>query len=255
MDEAKELTYHGMPEEEDVMPKVRYEDIPEERREKWAHNLATFAGVVSNDQEFEEWLAVYVHVLWKDGDYEKYIAGVPQKYRDSKEDFEHMLEGSLGYHRGEYRHITEFEKWRIDNLDPQIKTLADMAANAPQYDWQDLYALERQKILCMRTYFSHSRISDGNGNFKGRMWMDICLNLLEHIETDGRGIPYKKVKKMNVRNVRDIVSQDLIDDYLSAKEPRRNNVHPDKEFYGRKIYVRKMERLYHLIRLYKTRDW
>ena len=64
MDEAKELTYHGMPEEEDVMPKVRYEDIPEDRREKWANHLATFAGVVSNDQEFEEWLAVWMHNLY-----------------------------------------------------------------------------------------------------------------------------------------------------------------------------------------------
>ena len=255
MDEAKELTYHGMPDEEDVMPKVRYEDIPEERREKWAHNLATFAGVVSNDQEFEEWLAVWMHRLYGNGDYETYIKGVPKKYRDSREDFERMLQFDLGYHRGEYRHITEFEKWRVENLDPQIKILANMAANAPQYDWQDLYSLERQKILCMRTYFSHSRISDGNGNFKGRMWMDICLNLLEHIETDGRNIPYARIKKMNIRNIRGLVSQDLIDDYLSAKEPRRNNVHPDKEFYGRKIYVRKMERLYHLIRLYKTRDW
>lgn len=87
------------------------------------------------------------------------------------------------------------------------------------------------------------------------MWMDICLNLLEYIEADGCNIPYKKVKKMNIRNVQDLVSKDLLDDYLSAKEPRRNNVHPDKEFYGRKIYVRKMERLYHLIRMYKTRDW
>lgn len=60
MDEAKELKYQGMQSEEDVMPKVKYEDIPEERRKKWAGNLATFAGVVSNDDEFEEWLAVWM---------------------------------------------------------------------------------------------------------------------------------------------------------------------------------------------------
>lgn len=240
MGDAKEMTYHGMQPEEDVMPKVKYEDIPEERREKWAHNLATFAGVVSNDQEFEEWLAVWMHCFYCNGDYETYIEGVPKKYRDSREDFEHMLKNELGYHRAEYRHITEFEKWRVDNLDPKIKTLADMAANAPQYDWQDLYALERQKILCMRTYFSHSRISDGNGNFKGRVWMDICLSLLEHIETDGRGIPYKKVKKMNIRNIRDLVSQELIDDYLSAKEPRKNNVHPYFSQNRRCIFVRSL---------------
>lgn len=255
MEEAKELIYHGMQPEEDVMPKVKFEDIPEDRREKWSSHLATFDGVVSNDQEFEEWLAVWMHNIYSDGDYEAYIKRLPKKYRDSREDFERMLHGDLGYHRGEYRHITEFRKWRIDNLDPQIKRLADMAAHAPQYDWQDLYALERQKILCMRTYFSHSRISDGEGNFDGRMWMDICLNLLECIEADGHNIPYARIKKMNIRNVKGLVGDDAIKDYLEAKEPRKNSHHPDKEFYGQKIYVRKMERLYHLIRLYKTRDW
>ena len=87
------------------------------------------------------------------------------------------------------------------------------------------------------------------------MWMEICLNLLEHIQTDGMNIPYARIKKMNIRNIKGLVSDDTIKDYLEAKEPRKNSHHPDKEFYGRKIYVRKMERLYHLIRLYKTRDW
>ena len=255
MDEAKELIYHGMEAEEDVMPKVKYEEIPEDRREKYSSHLATFDGVVCNDQEFEEWLAVYLHVLWKDGDYEKFNKDLPEKYRKSKRNFDYMLRHELDYHRSEYRHITEFRKWRIDHLDPEIKKLADMAAHAPQYDWQDLYALERQKLLCMRTYFSHSRISDGDGNFAGRMWMDICLNLLEYIESDGMNIPYARIKNMNIRNVKGLVGNDAIKDYLEAKEPRKNSHHPDKEFYGRKIYVRKMERLYHLIRLYKTRGW
>ncbi len=256
MSKAKELIYHGMQPEEDVMPKVKYEDIPEERREKWANHIATFNGVVSNDEEFEEWLAVWMHNIYNDGDYEAHIKGVPKKYRDSREDFEHMLHGDLSFHRGEYRHITEFDRWRVENLDPEIKKLADMAAHAPQYDWQDLYALERQKLLCMRTYFSHSRISDGAGNFDGRMWMDICLSLLEYIEADGMGIQYDKIKRMNIRNVKGLVDEDTIEDYIDAPDPE---VDPEaslgKDFYGRKIYVRKMERLYHLIRLYKTRDW
>lgn len=29
----------------------------------------------------------------------------------------------------------------------------------------------------------------------------------------------------------------------------------DKCFYGQKIYIRKIERLYHLIRIHKTRYW
>ncbi|MBE6253098.1 MAG: hypothetical protein E7109_06225 [Bacteroidales bacterium] len=255
MDDAKELIYHGIQAEEDVMPKVKYEDIPEDRREKWSSHLATFDGVVSNDQEFEEWLAVWMHNIYSDGDYEAYIKKLPKKYRDSREDFERMLHGDLDYHRSEYRHITEFKKWRVENLDPEIRKLTDMAANAPQYDWQDLYALERQKLLCMRTYFSHSRIADEYGHFEGDIWLDICLSLLEYIEADGAIIPYEKIRKMNIRNVRGLVGQDVIDDYISAKEPRKSGIGLDKEFYGRKIYVRKMERLYHLIRLYKTRDW
>ena len=157
MDKAKQLIYHGMPPVKDVMPKVKYEDIPEDRRKKWQSHLATFDGVVGNDQEFEEWLAVYVHVVWMDGDYKRYIKDTPEKYRESKQDFDHMLEDNLEYRRAEYRHITEFRKWRVKNLDPQIEILANMAAHAPQYDWQYLYALERQKLLCMCTYFSQAR--------------------------------------------------------------------------------------------------
>ena len=256
MNDAKELKYQGMQPEVDVMPKVKYEDIPEERRKKWASHLATFAGVVSNDDEFEEWLAVWMNRMYANGNYETYIKGVPKNYRESREDFEHMLRSELEYHRAEYRHINGFENWRVENLDPEIKKLADMAANAPQYDWQDLYALERQKLLCMRTYFSHSRVADENGHFDGEIWLDICLELLKYIEADGVNIPYMKIKKMNTRNVRGLVGQDVIEDYIEAPDPEADpEALLSKDFYGRKIYVRKMERLYHLIRLYKTRDW
>lgn len=133
MDKSKELTYHGQKPEEDVMPKVRYEDIPEDRRKKWASHLATF---------------------------------------------------------------------------------------------------------------------------DGEMWLDICLDLLKYIEADDMGIPYDKIQKMNIRNVKGLVDEDTIKDYLEAPEPDADpEAGLDKEFYGRIIYVRKMERLYHLIRLYKTRDW
>ena len=254
MDDAKELIYHGIQAEEDVMPKVKYEDIPKERRKKWRSHMATFDGIVTNDEEFEEWLAVFLHfnaggcvVSFEDGQ------SVAREF--TPEESEKALRDQAEYHRAEYNHIKAFRKWRVENLDPEIKKLAEMAAHAPQYDWQELYALERQKLLCMRTYFSHSRISDATGNFDGKMWMDICLSLLEHIETDGMNIPYARIKKMNILNVKGVVGKDVLEDYLSAKEPRKNSHHPDKEFYGRKIYVRKMERLYLLIRLYKTRDW
>ncbi len=165
MNDAKELKYQGMQPEVDVMPKVKYEDIPEERRKKWAS------------------------------------------------------------HRG-------------------------LNTTAPQYDWQDLYALERQKLLCMGTYFSHSRIADENGHFDGEIWLNICLILLKYIESDGVGIPYDRIMQMNIRNIKGLVNEDTFKNFIIAPK-----FEDDKEFYGRKIYVRKMERLYHLIRLYKTRDW
>ena len=95
MNDAKKLKYQGMQPEVDVMPKVKYEDIPEERHKKWASHLATFAGVVSNDDEFEEWLAVWMNRMYVNGNYETYIKGVPENYRESREDFELMLRSEL----------------------------------------------------------------------------------------------------------------------------------------------------------------
>ena len=218
MDEPKALLYGGT-EENDALPKVKYEDIPEDRRKKWASHLATFDGVVKSDEEFEEWLAVYMHRFYSDGNYEQHYKNVPKKYRDSKEDFEHMLHFDLGYHRAEYRHITQFKKWRVEHLDPKIEDLVDLAAHSPQYSWESLYYLERQKILCMRTYFSHSRMADKDGHFEGEMWMDICLDLLKYIQDDGMGIAYDKIQKMNIRNVKGLVEEDAIEDYLDAPEP------------------------------------
>jgi hypothetical protein len=255
MDETRELKYQGKQSEEDVMPKVNYEDIPEERRRKWRSYMATFDGIVSNDEEFEEWLAVFLHfnaggcvVSFEDGQ------SVAREF--TPEEFEKARRDQAEYYRTEYNHIKAFRKWRVENLDPEIKKLADMAANASQYDWQDLYALERQKLLCMRTYFSHSRIADENGHFDGEIWLDICLSLLEDIEADGMGIPYDKIKRMNIRNIRGLVDEGTIEDFVDAPDPEFDPEAPlGKDYYGRKIYVRKMERLYHLIRLYKTRDW
>ena len=49
---------------------------------------------------------------------------------------------------------------------------------------------------------------------------------------------------VNVRNVQNIVDCDDIDNYLNAPMPsEEKDWKPDKSWYGRKIYVRKMERL------------
>ncbi len=61
---------------------------------------------------------------------------------------------------------------------------------------------------------------------------------------------------MNIRSIKGLGDKDTIEDYFEAPDPEVAPESPlSKDYYGRKIYVRKMERLYHLIRLYKTRDW
>ena len=242
MSEPKELLYGGAS-YDDPMPKVRYEDIPEERRAE-LRGRHSFRGDESPEW-FEEWLAVYLERFYP-------LKGSAKRRRKIEEERRDMA----GYHRAEFNHICDFKRWRVDNLDPLVKRLASMAEHDPQYDWQFLYSLERQKILCMGTYLSHSRMADENGNYGGKFWLDICLYLLKHIEEDGTDIPYESIGKMNIRNVQGLVSQHEIDDYLNAPESSADNdTTLDKQFYGRIIYVRKMERLYHLIRLYKTRDW
>lgn len=61
---------------------------------------------------------------------------------------------------------------------------------------------------------------------------------------------------MNIRSIKGLGDKDTIEDYFDAPDPEVAPESPlSKDYYGRKIYVRKMESLYHLIRLYKTRDW
>ena len=85
---------------------------------------------------------------------------------------------------------------------------------------------------------------------------NICIRLLEYIVAEGRGISDEQSLHVNVRNVGDIVDDDLIDDYMDAPLPSEAEEHDvDKAFYGREIYLRKAERLYYSIRLNKIQDW
>ena len=97
--------------------------------------------------------------------------------------------------------------------------------------------------------------SGQEGNFSFKPWMDICIRLLEYIVAEGRGISDEQSLHVNVRNVRDIVDQYLIDGYINAPLPSETEEPDDKAFYGRKIYLRKAERLYYSIRLNKIHDW
>ena len=169
----------------------------------------------------------------------------------SDEEFEHA-----SYERGLWYHRKHFNEWKKKHLQPLIDELAEHAVHDPQYDWQFLYELEYAKLSCMRAYFSHSLIADENGNFGFNRWIDTCISLLKYIKDDGLHISQEQIEQMNIRNVGDIVPSSLVDAYKEAPTPGEEaDTLPDKLYYGKKIYVRKMERLYYRIRLYKMREW
>ena len=64
------------------------------------------------------------------------------------------------------------------------------------------------------------------------------------------------IEQMNIRNIGDIVSYALVDAYEEApiSSDEKDGI-LDKLYYGKKIYARKMERLYYRIRLYNMREW
>lgn len=50
---------------------------------------------------------------------------------------------------------------------------------------------------------------------------------------------------MNIRSIKGLGDKDTIEDYFDAPDPEVAPESPlSKDYYGRKIYVRKMERLY-----------
>ena len=145
---------------------------------------------------------------------------------------------------------------RRKKMPPFIKKLVKEARNGPMFFGRSLYRLELEKFRCMRTYFSYSFVADEEGDFSFKPWMDICIRLLEYIVAEGRGISDEQSLHVNVRNVYDIVDGYLIDIYNREPLPSEAGESvSDKAFYGRKIYVRKAERLYYQIRLNKIGDW
>ena len=202
---------------------------------------------LQSDEEFEQWVTVF-------SEWNTYHCSNGHKSTEEERSFEKMLTAS--YERGLWYHRKRFSEWKKEYLQPLIDELAEHAAHAPQYDWQYLYALECAKLRCMRAYFSHSLIADENGNFGFNRWIDICISLLQHIKGDGLHISRPQIERMNTRNVKDIVPSTLVDAYEEAPAPSdEEDGLPDKYYYGEKIYVRKMERLYYRIRLYKMREW
>lgn len=245
MDEPKILT--GLNSDNYEYPLADVSNLSAEERKDLLHRGLQRPKELRSDEEFEQWVTLYseLNTCSHDDDYEP-----------TAEDVERERMMTASYQRGLWYHRKRFNEWKKKHLQPLVDELTEHAAHDPQYDWQYLYALEHAKLRCMRAYFSHSLIADEDGNFGFNRWIDICISLLQHLKDDGSSISESRIDRMNVRNVGDIVSQCTIDNYENA--PIQQDVEyglPDRLFYGHKIYVRKMERLYYRIRLYKMREW
>ena len=239
MDEPKILT--GLNQGDYSYPLADVSHLSPEEKEKLLRRGMRIPKDLRSDEEFEQWVTVFAEWNWCD----------PMK--EEERNFAKMI--TARHERAMWYHRKRFNKWKKEHLQPLIDELVGHAAHDPQYDWQYLYDLEYAKLRCMRAYFSHSLIADENGNFCFNRWIDTCISLLQYIKDDGLHISQQQIERMNIRNIGDIVPRSLVDAYEKAPMPSEEDNLLDKFFYGTKIYVRKMERLYYRIRLYKMRDW
>lgn len=140
--------------------------------------------------------------------------------------------------------------WEKMKLEKEEKRLCRKAKN-PHWDYGYLFALERQKLICMRIQFSdeHSPLSTEQ-NAKMHRWIDLCIYLLTYLMRNGiHRISEEQVKKMNCRNLKGLFHPSTIEKFLSEKDE------DCRYFNGRQIYLRKMERLYYQIRLKHLNEW
>lgn len=240
MDESKALV--GLNQNEYTYPLADVSNLSDEEKKDLLSRGMRIPKELHSDEEFEQWATLYSELA-------------PSSDLTGREKKEYKMR-IASYERGMWYHYKHFNEWKKTHLQPLIDELVDHVAHDPQYDWQFMYALEYAKLRCMRAYFSHSIIADKNGNFGFNRWIDICINLLKYMKEDGVNISDSQIERMNVRNVGDIISPYKIDEYKNA--PISDNEYPtfdNKRCIEREIYVRKMERLYYKIRLYKMREW
>ena len=197
---------------------------------------------IKSDEEFE--VCITLAAQWNNQ------CNIDEEY------YEERVKEDVRLYRFWWYHGRYLQALLKKNMPPFIKKLVKEARNGPLFFGESLYRLELEKLRCMRTYFSYSFVADRDGDFSFKPWMDICIRLLEYIVEEGYNISEEQSLHMNVRNVRDIVDEYLIDDYNRAPLPSETGASgPDKTYYGRQIYVRKAERLYYQIRLNRIRDW
>lgn len=245
MDKPKELT--GLDSDNYDYPLADVSHLSEKEKQDLLRRGMHIPKELHSDEEFEQWVTVFAE--WNTYNYSN-----GHKPTEEERNVEKMAAAS--YERGLWYHHKRFNEWKKEHLQPLVDELVEHAAHDPQYDWQYLYELEYAKLRCMRAYFSHSLIADENGNFGFNRWIDICINLLHYIKDDGLNISRKQIERMNIRNVGDVVTSSMVCDYMEAPiSVDEENSSLDKFFYGKQIYVRKMERLYYRIRLYKMKEW
>ena len=244
MEESKALV--GLNQDDYTYPLADVSNLSDNEKKDLLRRGMRISKELKSDEEFEQWVTLYSELNNSHDD----------DYKLTAEEIERIMMATASYERGMWYHRKRFNEWRKKHLQPLIDELVDHAAHDPQYDRQYLYGLEYAKLRCMRAYFSHSIIADNDGNFGFNLWIDTCISLLKYLKEDGVNISDSQIERMNIRNVGDIVPSYKIAEYKSA--PIFDNEYPafdDKRSIGREIYVRKMERLYYKIRLYKMRQW
>ena len=247
MERIKQLHYDGQyGEDEYSLSELKIEDVPTKRRRTLSHKYLCNV----TEDEFEEWLAVKLNSDLRELSYNLDNDSLTTKAINTED-----KKAYADYYRAEYNHIKKFAKWEKENLLPLVKEMTNMAKCDPQYDYYFLYKLERQKLVCMERYLTHSRVADNTGNYVGKKWLLICITLLDYI------LEYKKINKsqivrMIIKNIGNLTDDYTIQEFKRANFKKKNDIELcDKCFYGQKIYIRKIERLYHLIRIHKTRFW
>lgn len=164
------------------------------------------------DEEFKEWLEEAVNY------------GSP-----AKEEQECMR----GFYESEWNFKKTFEPWAKEHLAPEVKKLTDMAKGHPQYDYRYLYMLEQQKLVCVRTYFSHCRFTP-EGIARRNRWIDICIHLLSYLIDEGQNIQKEQIRRMNTRNLKGLTGTKELNEFLTLPKNDECRAIKAEEFYKKK---------------------
>lgn len=233
-DNPKALTFGGENHED---PLADISHLSEKEKLKYRSKGMSMFGTYNceqfkTDEDFELALACALPYNW----------GYPEGASN-----EELLDHAA-YYRSFYYHKKKYRVWEKEVLAPMVKSMADYALDAPQYDASHLLGLELRKMECMDAYFSHSVTADSDGNYPGDRWLRLCIKLLHYL-IDEHKIPDANILAVNPRNIAYPLRKRDIDNFIAPEDP------DDKLYYGRKIYWHKANRLYNNIRTHALHTW